>query len=83
LATTRSTPSSRLDHAVRKAAGGTRVRVRHEGNEAVVVPLEDAALLEAIEDYIDIKAVRRRHARAAKLGERPISWNKAKKSLGW
>lgn len=76
-----ATAKRTLDDAVRHAANGERVRVRRNGNEAVVVPLEDAALLEAIEDYVDVKDVRRRRVQAAKTGARPIPWEKAMRKL--
>lgn len=77
----RTTGKRTLDDAVKHAANGERVRVRQNGNEAVVVPVEDAALLEAIEDYIDVKDVRRRRTQAARTGAAPIPWEKAKKRL--
>jgi hypothetical protein len=72
---------SSLDEAVKHAANGERVRVRRNGSEAVVVPVEDAALLEAIEDYIDVKDVRRRRAQAARSGAAAIPWERAKRKL--
>jgi len=59
--------------------GGQRVVIgRHNKKLAVLVSVEDAELLERIEDQEDIKAA----LRNLKKGGKPIPWEKAKKELG-
>lgn len=73
---------TRMDAAIRKAAAGERVRVRHNGDEAVVVPVEDAALLDAIEDYLDTKDVLVRRKRMRARREKPLDFEMVAKRLG-
>ena len=60
-----------------------RVVVRRKGkNVAAIVPMEDLAALEELEDRRDLKLARKALADAKKKGEKPIPWTKAKKELG-
>ena len=63
-------------------ASGRRVAVTVEGTRVVVVPEEDVALLEAIEEFLDIKDVKRRRSRASKRGETPLPYERVRKQLG-
>ncbi|MCK6479670.1 MAG: type II toxin-antitoxin system Phd/YefM family antitoxin [Planctomycetes bacterium] len=62
----------------RAAYGKERVVIERRGKRlAAVVPLEDLALLEELEDRIDLEDARKR------LKERgSIPWSKVKKDLG-
>jgi PHD/YefM family antitoxin component YafN of YafNO toxin-antitoxin module len=53
--------------------GGKRV--------AVVVPVEDLALLEALEDRLDLEDAKRAEAEARRKGEKPIPWERVRKGL--
>ena len=60
-----------------------RVIVRRNGkNVAAIVPMEDLAALEKLEDRRDLRAAKKALADAKKKGEKPIPWAKAKKELG-
>jgi prevent-host-death family protein len=66
------------DLVARAAYGKERIMIgRHQRNMAVLVPVEDADLLERLEDEID----RREADRALKKKDRAIDWAEAKKSL--
>jgi len=70
-----------LDRAIERAAvQGKRVRVSNGGAKAVIVPEEDAIFLEAVEDYLDIKDVKKRREQPSL--SKTISWTKARKKLG-
>jgi prevent-host-death family protein len=59
--------------------GGQRVAIgRHRKKLAVLVSVEDAELLERIEDQEDLKAAMRN----LKKGGKPVPWETAKKDLG-
>ncbi len=61
--------------------GGERVAVtRHGKPVAVVVPLEDLEVLEAMEDALDLKEAKKALAEARKRGTVP--WEQVKKELG-
>jgi prevent-host-death family protein len=63
----------------RVAYGGERITIgRRNKDLAVLVPVEDAELLERLEDEADIKAA----MRTLKKGQKGIPWAKAKKELG-
>ncbi len=63
----------------RVAYGGERIAIgRRNKDLAVLISVEDAELLEVLEDLVDAKAVRR--ALAEK--EDPIPWQEAKAHLG-
>lgn len=65
------------DLLARAAYGKERITLTRNGKPiAVLVSVEDAAALEAIEERIDLEDVRRRSK------EKPIPWEKAKKALG-
>jgi len=67
----------------RVAYGGERIIVHRRGrNLAALIPLEDLALLEELEDREDAEAARRALANAKAKGEMPIPWTQAKKKLG-
>ena len=67
----------------RVASKRERVVVRRNGkNVAAIVPMEDLAALEKLEDRRDLRAARKALADAKKKGEKPIPWSKAKKALG-
>jgi len=70
-----------IDRAIENAAQhGKRVRVSRGGAFAVIVPEEDAIFLEAIENYIDVKEVKKR--RTQSTNSKPVPWVKVKKKLG-
>lgn len=58
------------------------VLTRRKKDIAVVIPLEDLALLEKIEDLMDVEAATAAEAEAKAKGEKPISWDETKKKLG-
>lgn len=64
----------------RVAYGGERIVVERRGKEvAVLVPVEDAAVLERLEEQIDLEEAKR------VLGdpkEKPIPYRKVRKALG-
>lgn len=67
----------------RVAYGGERIVLHRRGrNLAALIPLEDLALLEELEDRQDVEAARKALADAKAKGERPIPWAQAKKKLG-
>ena len=67
----------------RVASKRERVIVRRNGkNVAAIVPMEDLAALEELEDRRDLRAAKKALADAKKKGEKPIPWAKAKKELG-
>jgi prevent-host-death family protein len=60
-----------------------RIVLRRHGKDlAAIVPVEDLELLEAVEDRIDLAAARKALADARRKGAKPISWEKARKTLG-
>ncbi|MCZ6751725.1 MAG: type II toxin-antitoxin system prevent-host-death family antitoxin [Acidobacteria bacterium] len=64
----------------RVAYGGERIVLHRRGkNVAALVPLEDFALLEKLEDNIDLKEARTALAEAKKKGT--IPWKKIKADL--
>jgi prevent-host-death family protein len=77
---------------VRKDFSGTldRVAKRHDrivlqkrGKDvAVLISLEDLAMLEELEDKLDLLDALRAETEAVSKGEKPIPWNRAKKELG-
>jgi len=70
-----------LDRAIERASVyGKRVRVSNGGAKAVIVPEEDVMLLEAIENYLDVKDVKKRRKNAS--ASKTIPWSIARKKLG-
>jgi prevent-host-death family protein len=66
----------------RVAYGGERVVLHRRGrNLAALIPLEDLALLEELEDRQDAEEARKALADAKAKGEKPIPWAQAKKKL--
>ena len=64
----------------RVAYGHERVRIVRRGRGLVaVVPIEDLALIEALEDELDIEAVR--EALADPTNQTPIPWEQIKAEL--
>lgn len=62
---------------------GERIKITRRGGETVVlVSEEDLALLEAMEDQLDIQEVKKIKAEMEAKGEKPIPWEEAKKKLG-
>lgn len=62
---------------------GERVVLERRGKPAAaIVSLEDLALIEAIEDREDVKAVKRALAEMKRKGEKPIPFAEVKKQLG-
>ena len=60
------------------AYGGERIAIgRRNKDLAVVISLEDAQLLEYLEDQADVRAARK----ALKAGGRTLDWEAAKKEL--
>jgi len=67
----------------RVAYGRERIVLHRRGkNLAALIPVEDLALLEALEDRLDVEDAERILAQAKAKRERPIAWEKAKKKLG-
>lgn len=54
---------------------------RHGKQVAAIIPIEDLALLEEMEDRHDAEAAKRILARVAANKEKPISWAEARKKL--
>ncbi len=70
------------DTVNRVAYGGERVVLHRRGrNLAALIPLEDLALLEELEDRQDAEEARQALADAEAKGEKPIPWAQAKKKL--
>jgi hypothetical protein len=61
---------------------GDRIRVDHRSGEAVyIISKEDMALLEAIEDRLDVEAAKEALADMKAKGKKPIPWEKIKKKM--
>jgi prevent-host-death family protein len=62
--------------------GNERVILERRGKPtAAIISLDDLALLESLEDREDVKAAKRALAEMRRKGEKPISWEDAKKEL--
>lgn len=71
------------DTISRVCYGKERLIITRNGKDAVVlVPMEDLALLEAVEDGADLKAAEAALREAKRKGEKPVGWKRAKKELG-
>jgi prevent-host-death family protein len=67
----------------RVAYQGERIVLERRGKEiAAIVPMEDLAVLEAIEDREDVKAARKAMAQMKRKGNKPLDWNEVKRELG-
>ena len=67
----------------RVAYGGERIIVHRRGKDlAALIPIEDLALLERLEDRQDVEEAEQALAEAKARGEKPIPWEKARKKLG-
>jgi prevent-host-death family protein len=67
----------------RVAYGGERIVLRRRGRDlAAIVPIEDLALIERIEDEIDVRQARRALARMKRGGGKPVPLAKLKRELG-
>ncbi len=67
----------------RVAYGRERIVLHRRGKDlAAMIPVEDLALLEEIEDRLDVEEAEKILARAKAKREKPIRWEKAKKKLG-
>ena len=67
----------------RVAYGGERIVLHRRGRSlAALIPVEDLALLEELEDRRDVEEARKALADAKARGEKPIPWARAKKKLG-
>ena len=65
----------------RVATTGDRVRVRRQGRQAAIVPVEDLKLIHAIEDYLDLRAVQESRAELRKLGKKPLKWEDVRRKF--
>lgn len=71
------------DTIKRAAAGHKRLLLHRQGKVvAAVVPPEDLAALEQLEDRLDVEDARRAEEEAARNGEKPVPWEEVKKRLG-
>jgi prevent-host-death family protein len=67
----------------RVAYKGERIVLERRGKEvAALVSLDDLALLNALEDRIDLEAARAALAEMKTKGRKPIPWETAKRQLG-
>ena len=62
---------------------GKRILLHRRGKDvAALVPVEDLALIEKIEDRIDLEEAEKILADLEEKGEKPIPWEQVKKNLG-
>ncbi len=67
----------------RVAYRGERIVLRRRGKDLVaMVPLADLALIEKIEDEIDLGAAKRAMAAMKRTGRKPVPLTKLKRELG-
>ena len=63
--------------------GGERILLRRRGRDlAAIVPMEDLALIEKIEDATDVREARKALARMRRTGKKPVPLEKLKRNLG-
>jgi prevent-host-death family protein len=75
--------SNMADALNRVAYQGERIVLERRGKPfAALVPMDDLAVLEAIEDRADVKAARKALAGMKRKGNKPIPWGKVKEELG-
>ncbi len=66
----------------RVAGKQERIILRRRGKDvAAIVPLEDLASLEELEERLDAEEAEKALAEARRKGEKPIPWEKAKREL--
>jgi len=66
----------------RVAYGGERIVLRRRGRDlAAIVPMEDLALIEKIEDATDVREARKALARMRRTGKKPVPLEKLKRNL--
>ena len=67
----------------RVAYRGERIVLRRRGKDlAAIVPLEDLALIERLEDEIDVREARKALAEMKRKGQKPIPYEKVRRELG-
>jgi prevent-host-death family protein len=67
----------------RVAYQGERIVLERRGKGvAAIVPMDDLALLEALEEREDVRAARKALAEMKKNGKKPMAWKKVKQELG-
>jgi prevent-host-death family protein len=67
----------------RVAYGGERIVLRRRGRDlAAIVPMEDLALIEKIEDATDVREARKALARMKRTGKSPVTLEKLKRDIG-
>jgi len=67
----------------RVAYGGERIILRRRGRDlAAIVPMEDLALIEKVEDETDVREAKRALARMKRAGKKPVPLEKLKRDLG-
>ncbi len=60
-----------------------RIVLRRRGKDLVaIVPMEDLALIERLEDEIDVRRARKALAETKRKGKKPIPLEKLKRDLG-
>jgi prevent-host-death family protein len=60
-----------------------RIILTHRGKDAaVLLPIEDLARLEELEDECDVEAARNSELEAKMSGEAPLAWGELKRTLG-
>ena len=71
--------SDTLNHAAYRREG---IVLRRRGKDLVaIVPIEDLALIERIEDEIDVRRARRALAQMKKQGKKPVLLSQLKRDL--
>ena len=81
---TASKARQQLPEALNQVAyGGERIVIKRRGKVLAVLVSKDVfALLETIDDRMDIKEVKKALADAKRKGQESILWERAKKKLG-
>jgi len=71
------------DTLERVACEGERIVLRKGKKDvAAIVPLKDLRLLEQIEERLDLEDARKALSESRRKGEKPITWEKARRLLG-
>ena len=67
----------------RVAYGGERIVLRRRGRDlAAIVPMEDLALIEKIEDATDVREAKKALTRMRRTGKKPVPLERLKRNLG-